>query len=104
MARRCNCCARPVDTSLPEARLRTVVYSDPRTGAPYLYAALWECRCQNTLAAVLWEDEESALDSHAAGQAEAAVAVDYEHAEGPYDAAVHRGFFSLTHELASRGL
>lgn len=103
MASRCNCCARPVEIT-EASRLRTVVYSDPRTGAPYLYLALFECPCANTLAAVLWEDEESALDSHAAAKAEAAAADTYAREEAPYDAAVHRGFFSLTHELAELGL
>jgi hypothetical protein len=103
MAGRCNCCARPV--AITEAsRFRTVVYRDPRSDAPYLYLAMFECLCQNTLAVVLWEDEATALESHEADVAEAARAAAYERDEAPYDRAVSRGFFSLTHELASRGL
>lgn len=103
MASRCNCCARPVDATAPGARFRTVVYAD-KDGTPFMYLAQWECRCQNTLSVVLWQDEECSLEEHAQIEAEAALAAEYERAEGPYNRAVTRGFFSLTHELASRGL
>jgi hypothetical protein len=103
MASRCNCCARPVEIT-EASRLRTVVYADPHTKAPYLYLALFECPCQNTLSVVLWEDEQSALDAYRDELREAAARRSDQRAEGPYDAAVHRGFFTLTHELAERGL
>jgi hypothetical protein len=69
-----------------------------------MYVAMWECRCQNTLSAVLWQDEECSLEEHEQIESEAALAAEYERDEGPYNRAVERGFFSLTHELASRGL
>lgn len=103
MASRCNCCARAVDIT-EASRFRTVTYRDPQTEAPFMYVAMWECRCQNTLSAVLWQDEECSLEEHAQIEAEVALAAEYEREEGPYNAAVHRSFFETTHELASRGL
>jgi hypothetical protein len=103
MSKRCNCCARALDVTAPEARFRTVVYAD-RDGEPFMYLALWECRCQNTLSAVLWQDVECSLEEHTQIEAEVALAAEYERTEGPYNRAVERGFFSLTHELAELGL
>jgi hypothetical protein len=101
--RRCNCCQRLVEIT-ERSRFRTQLYADEETGAVFMYLAMWECACQNTLSAVLWQDEECAAEEHAEFVHEQQGAADYERDEEPLNIAAHRGFFSLTHELASRGL
>jgi hypothetical protein len=101
--RECSCCRRLVSIT-ERSRFRSVVYADPDTDVPYLYAALFECSCQNTLSIVLWQDEELAAEEHADFVHEQEGAALYERDEAPLDRAAYRGFFSLTHELAARGL
>ncbi len=99
--RRCNCCKRPV--SITEAsRPRTHVYE--ACGVQFMYVLMLECTCQNTLSFVLWQDAECTAAELEEDAAEAAGAALYERDEAPLDRATYRPFFSLTHELASRGL
>jgi hypothetical protein len=97
----CNRCKRPV--AITEAsRFRTHVYATDL--GPFMYLGLWECRCQNTLSVVLWQDEECSLAEAEEIAAEGAAAELHKLEEAPLDRATYRPFFSLTHELADRGL
>jgi hypothetical protein len=98
---RCSCCQQ--ETSItPESRPRSVVYDID--GVPFMYLLMFECRCQSTLSAVLWQDEECTAEELACCAHEAAGAELYKRVDLPIDQATYRGFFSLTHEFAERGL
>lgn len=99
--RRCSCCQRPL--AITEAsRPRTHVYE--ACGVQFMYLLLLECRCGNTMALVLWQDEECTAAELEEDATEAAAADVYALEEAPLDRATYRPFFSLTHELADRGL
>lgn len=99
---RCSCGRQ---TKLDEAsRPRAHVYTDPVTGEPFMYLLHFECCCGSTCSAVLWQDEECTAAELEEDAAEAAGAALYARDEAPLDRATYRPFFSLTHELASRGL
>lgn len=101
--RRCNCCQRLVEIT-EASRFRTVLYGAHLPGGAFMYLGMWECRCQNTMSVVLWQDEQCCLDEAAEIEAEAEAAAVYQRDEEPINQACARSFFSLTHELASRGL
>ncbi len=86
------------------ARPRTHVYEDPAAAAPYMYLLMFECRCGTTRSLALWQDEECTAEELANCAHEQAGAEIYEREEAPADRATYRPFFSLTHELAERGL
>lgn len=93
------------ETKLDEAsRPRAHAYSDPVTNKPFMYLLTFECGCGTTRSHVLWQDEECAAEELANDEHEAAGARLYERDEAPFDRATYRPFFSLTHELADRGL
>jgi len=99
---RCHC-GREI--KLDEAsRPRTHVYEDPTTGEPFMYLLNFECGCGTTRSLVLYQDAECTAAELEEDAAEAAGAALYERDEAPLDRATHRGFFSLTHELAELGL
>ncbi len=99
---RCSCGR---EAKLDEAsRPRAHVYSDPITGEPFMYLLHFECTCKSTCSAVLWQDEEATAEELAFAAHEQRGAAVYEREEAPLDRATYRPFFSLTHELASRGL
>lgn len=99
----CSCCGRGVD--LTEAsRPRSVVYADSLDAPPFMYLLIFECRCQNTMSLVLWQNEECTAEELGCDAHEQAGAEQYEREEAPLDRATYRPFFSLTHELAERGL
>ncbi len=94
------------ETQLDEAaRPRTHVYADPKTGEPCMYLLMFECGgCATTRSFALWQDAEATADELAECAHEQAGAELYERDEAPLDRATYRPFFSLTHELAERGL
>ena len=99
---RCSCGR---ETKLDEAsRPRAHVYSDPITGTPFMYLLHFECSCLSTCSVVLWQDEEATAEELAFAAHEQQGAAVYEREEAPLDRATYRSFFSLTHELAERGL
>lgn len=98
MARRCLKCSAPISPR-PEGNPKGVAYAEP-DGTPVMLTVLYECRCGSHQSVVLWQDEGCALDDFE----EAAAADLYERDEAPLDRATYRPFFSLTHELAERGL
>lgn len=97
------CCSCGRETKLDEvSRPRTHLYE--ANGAPFMYLLHFECSCGSTMSHPLWQDEESTAEELAAAEHEQAGAELYERDETPLDRAAFRPFFSLTHELASRGL
>lgn len=88
---RCSCGQRPA------VNTRSVVGSFVTDD---VHVLLVNCTCGSTCSAILWQCE----DFVAAELEEDAARLEYERAEAAYDRAVSRGFFSLTHELASSGL
>lgn len=88
---RCSCGQRPVVSA------KTVVGSFVTDD---VHALLVNCRCGSTCSAVLWQ-----CDDFVAAELDEDEAIRlYERDEAPLDRATYRPFFSLTHELAERGL
>lgn len=93
------------ETKLDEAsRPRTHVYVDPASSEPFMHLLHFECGCGTTHSLVLWQDEASAAEELACAEHEQRGAELYQRDEAPLDRATYRPFFSLTHELAERGL
>lgn len=99
---RCSCGREP---KLDEpSRPRAHVYADPLSGEPFMYLLHFECRCKSTCSLVLWQDAEATAEELAFCAHEQQGAELHQREEAPLDRAAYRPFFSLTHELASRGL
>lgn len=93
------------ETKLDEvSRPRTHVYSDQDSGEPFMYLLFAECGCGTTRTFALWQNEECAAEEFAHAEHEQQGAERYASDEAPLDRATYRPFFSLTHELAERGL
>lgn len=88
---RCSCRKRPVVNA--KTVVGTFVTDD-------VHALLVNCSCGSTCSAILWQCD----DFVAAELEEDEAALQYDREELPLDRATYRPFFSLTHELAERGL
>lgn len=102
MSRFCPVCKAPV-APRPEGNPKGVAYA-LEDGTPIMLLVLYECRCGSHQSCVIWQDEECTAAELEEEAAEAEAAKLYRLEEAPIDRACERTFFSLTHELAARGL